>query len=370
MAGRVLRQLGSDPDPLPARSAPNGLRCEWERANPRDSVTESQAVVVRPLPSRRGMYGGRTSTSPVAACMRIAGAQHGVISRAQALDACLSPDAVDRYIRSGVWTRMHRRVYALWEPGDRWLQRLMAGCLWLGAGSAVSHRAASIVLGLDGLDAAPFEFSTTGRCRPGRGVTKSGIVVHGVRSLPARDIGSVRGIPVTTATRTLIDLGAVSDPRTIELALESALRKGLTSLASLQNRLDEFPAGTLKHARALRSLLARHPSVVTESALEAMVWQLLLDEGLPKPLRQYEICGSDGRVRARVDFAYPNERLAIEADGYRFHSSPDDWHRDRRRLNAIGSLGWTVYVVTWRDATQRPRAVAREVAALLTGRGG
>jgi very-short-patch-repair endonuclease len=305
---------------------------------------------------------------PLAACARIAAAQHGVISRAQASATGLSLDSIDRLIRGGAWSKRHRGVYALWVAEERWLQRLMAGCLWLGAASGVSHRAAAVLLGLEGFDAAPLEFSTRGRCRP-RGRSAEGpLLVHEARSLRDADIQVHKGIPVTSATRTLIDLGAVANPREIELALESALRRGLTSSTRLLQRLAEFPPRTLKHAHALRGLLRQRPAVGTESALETLVWRLLLDEGLPPPVRQHVVLGLDGHSVARVDFAYPREKVAIEADGYEFHSSPEDWHRDRRRQNALTTLGWTVYRVTWPDAIRRPRAVARQVADLLAGR--
>ncbi|MGH2728769.1 MAG: endonuclease domain-containing protein [Actinomycetota bacterium] len=120
--------------------------------------------------------------------------------------------------------------------------------------------------------------------------------------------------------------------------------------------------------RALRDLLDERPSVATESALEALTWRLLLDGGLPRPERQYEIFGSGGRLLARVDFAYPEARVAIEADGYAFHSDPADWQRDRTRQNALTAMGWAVFRVTWADVTRRGRAVVREIARLLAER--
>lgn len=220
-------------------------------------------------------------------------------------------------------------------------------------------------LDLDGFDVAPLEFSTPGQCRPGLRSEERGLIVHRVRHLPRTDIEVRANIPVTSATRTLIDLGAVANPRQIELALESALRKGLTSLPALRRRLGQQPTRGPKHVGVLRCLLEQEPPVATESALETLVWRLLRDQGLPQPERQYEIVGDDGRFVARVDFAYPDHKVAIEADGYEFHSSREDWRRDRRRQNALAALGWTVYRVTWADLTSRGHAFVLEVAGLL-----
>ncbi|MGH2725923.1 MAG: endonuclease domain-containing protein [Actinomycetota bacterium] len=107
------------------------------------------------------------------------------------------------------------------------------------------------------------------------------------------------------------------------------------------------------------------PQASTESALEAIVWRLLLDGGLPPPVRQYEVRDVGGKLVARVDFAYPEALIAIEADGHEFHSSRRDWQRERTRQNALIRLGWRIYRVTWGDATRRPRLVVADIGALL-----
>ena len=53
---------------------------------------------------------------------------------------------------------------------------------------------------------------------------------------------------------------------------------------------------------------------------------------MPQPDMQFAIKAND-RVIAVVDFAYPDARLAIEADGYRWHSGRVRWDRDRARRN-------------------------------------
>ena len=52
---------------------------------------------------------------------------------------------------------------------------------------------------------------------------------------------------------------------------------------------------------------------------------------------------------AIVDFAYPDIKLAIEAEGYRWHSSRARWERDLERRNELTALGWRVIHVTWAE---------------------
>lgn len=44
----------------------------------------------------------------------------------------------------------------------------------------------------------------------------------------------------------------------------------------------------------------------------------------------------------RLDFAFPDVKLCIEADGKNFHSAPDDIAKDQRRTKYLANLGWTV----------------------------
>jgi len=84
--------------------------------------------------------------------------------------------------------------------------------------------------------------------------------------------------------------------------------------------------------------------------------------GLPTPAIQPRI------GRYRVDFAYPDARVAIEADGFRWHSSRQQFERDRARRNALTAMGWTVLHVTWEELSKRPGEVAAIVRATLPGR--
>jgi very-short-patch-repair endonuclease len=73
-----------------------------------------------------------------------------------------------------------------------------------------------------------------------------------------------------------------------------------------------------------------------------------------------------GELVAVLDVALPSARLAIEIDGWAYHSDVDRFQQDRRRQNALVALGWTVLRFTWVDLTQRPgyvvAAIRRQVA--------
>ena len=98
--------------------------------------------------------------------------------------------------------------------------------------------------------------------------------------------------------------------------------------------------------------------------LELRLIRLLRRSGLPEPVSQYSLRRRQ-KVVARVDLAYPEIRLAIEADGYRYHGGPADWRRDLARRNELTGLGWRIIHVTWDDVTRRPTTLIRQLRTAI-----
>jgi hypothetical protein len=115
----------------------------------------------------------------------------------------------------------------------------------------------------------------------------------------------------------------------------------------------------------MRELLEvrRGLAAIPESPLETEFLQLLVRSALPLPTPQYEVRGAHGLV-ARVDFAYPNAKLAIEIDSYEFHSDKEAWERDRARLSDLTSIGWRVEGVTKAKMRDFPDRTIRRIAGL------
>ena len=168
-------------------------------------------------------------------------------------------------------------------------------------------------------------------------------------------------LPVTTAARTLIDLGSVVDDDTLERALESALRDDRTSLRQLHRRLEALSRrGRPGLARVRRVLGRRVGGGPSDSELETRFVRLLRRARMPLPVRQHEV-RLGGRLLARADLAYPEARLLIELDGWSAHGTRAAFHADRRRQNSMVMAGWTLLRFTWADVVESPAAV---VAAL------
>lgn len=78
-----------------------------------------------------------------------------------------------------------------------------------------------------------------------------------------------------------------------------------------------------------------------ESAMESEARLVMIDHGLPLPELQYPIRGRDGELW-RVDFAWPEVRLAAEYESIDWHAGRNEMLRDKTRWGKIQELGWTI----------------------------
>lgn len=257
---------------------------------------------------------------------------------------------------NGSLVRLHPEIYALRGVAPSHHQTLLGAVLWGGPGSAASHRAAAWLWRLDGASPA-LEITTPRRLR------SSKVTSHRREPIATRDLKMIDGIPVTSIELTLLDLGGILDIDELEDSLDAALRKRLTSISRLKLRLRQESGR--KGVAALRSLVEDRvqDGGPSESRFETRLNRLLLSQGLPA-LRQFTVWDG-GEFVARVDFCYPEARLIVEADSYRWHSSRRAWQRDMSRRNALTQLGWQIVHVTWEDMTRWPEQTLNRIRSLL-----
>ncbi|MGI8519222.1 MAG: endonuclease domain-containing protein [Actinomycetota bacterium] len=136
----------------------------------------------------------------------------------------------------------------------------------------------------------------------------------------------------------------------------------------LRTGVERFGGRGSRGPGALAKLLdARGDVAPTDSALETRLSLLLRRHRLPQPQRQVEI--REGReFIGRVDFAYPELKVAIEVQSYRWHSSWSARLSDMKRLNRLQTLGWIIIQVTYEDLERRPDTVAQRIRAALEAR--
>ena len=78
-----------------------------------------------------------------------------------------------------------------------------------------------------------------------------------------------------------------------------------------------------------------------DSVAEAAVLRRIRGFGLPVPTTQHVIVDADGEFLARVDLAWPEEKVAREYDSTRYHAPPRT-EADELRVHRLEELGWQI----------------------------
>jgi very-short-patch-repair endonuclease len=280
----------------------------------------------------------------------MATAQHGAVARRQLLEAGVPAHVIEHRVRSGLLVALHAGVYRVTAAPETWHQRIAAATLAAGPTAVASHRAAAFLHRLDGVGPRP-EVTVGRRQAP----QPRGVIVHRLATLEPSDVELRDGIRRTRPPATLLALAAVLPAPALERALDDAVVRGLVSCAQLQRRLDTAGRQGRTGAAALGAMLATRSSAPrwTQSEFERRLLALLRRAGVPLPVPQFEVVLPTGR-RAFLDFAWPNVRLALEANSYRHHAGRLAWSRDHTRNSAVIALGWRIVPVTWEDLVAAP----------------
>ncbi len=302
--------------------------------------------------------GAKPSTREVDAVIaQLAGQQHGLVARRQLLAVGVGRRAIGNRVARGRLHVVHRGVYAVGHRvlGSRghWIAAVLAAS----PGAVLSHRSAGSLWGM--LRATPpVNEITVGSKRASR----DGLKIHR-SSLPADEITVRDGIPVTSVTRTVLDLAAVLPHDRLERAIEEAETRRLVDALSIDDLLTRHPR---RHgATALRTILAdrRLGSAVTRSELEDRFLAFLDAHCLPQPEVNVglEVRGS----WMECDFVWRSVRLIVELDGRRTHHTIAAFERDRVRDRALHAAGWRVVRVTWRQLHADQDQLAADLRDLL-----
>jgi len=306
----------------------------------------------------------RTTTESVDAYLaRLAAERYGLFTHAEAVGAGATKNLIARRIADGRWERLRERVYRIAGAPPTWHQSLGAVLLMAGSPSGASHRSAAAVWHLPPFEPGPLEISVP----QARRIRDPDVVVHRVKDLGAHQLVVVDSIPVTIPPRTIIDLAAVAPLAEVEEALDTAIHRKLVSIAWLRWYVNQVRRPGRAGIAVVERLLAARGDAETESPLEDKVLALIRRARLPEPVTQYPLF-ADGRFVARIDLAYPEMKIAIEADGYTWHKSKARWQRDLTRGNNLLELGWKPLRFTKDDVEQRPDEVVHRIATAVAAR--
>lgn len=162
----------------------------------------------------------------------------------------------------------------------------------------------------------------------------------------SRDRCTQRGISVSTIPRALLDSAADLSIDELERTLDDALLAGKTTVTEVKKRLDQ--AVYQPHIRDLRALINdRIPSStklggrITRSPAEQRIKRIVLGFEVPTPEFNYRIGTPDGGS-VELDIAWPQFRVGLDVDGFRWHGGRTNWKRDLQRDHQITLSGWNI----------------------------
>ena len=268
--------------------------------------------------------------------------QHdGVVTLRQARHVGLSKHAVNRRVQSGQWRRCAPGVYFADDRPFTDAARIRAAVWSYGEHAVASGLAAAWWHGLT--DFPPDRVEVT-MPRNGSGRSKPGSVMRRRDLFPA-DVVERRGLLVTALPLTVIE-AAVRPGGGLKI-MDRALQREV--------QLRELWRAHLRNKGRYGSPAARirlqAASDGARSGAERLLVSLLGTAGITGWRANYPVGAY------KIDVAFPKQKVAIEVDGFAFHSTADDFHADRVRQNNIMLLGWQVLRFTWLDLTEYPERV-------------
>lgn len=262
--------------------------------------------------------------------------------RRNAPDLGISLKRLPRLVRAGRLRRVLRDVYVDSGVADEPLLRATAVALVMPAGGVICRRTAAWLFGIDAYAPDERDRLLDVECVVPAGFTpcrRDGVL--GVSALlTPDDVVLCNGIPVTTPTRTAVDLARWA-PRPMGLAaLDAFCHAGITTLPELEDCVGKFP-GFRWIAKARALVAVTEP--LTESPGESWLRLRIIDAGFPRPRPQIEICDARGVLVYRIDLGYDSLRLGLEYDGMEFHDSRRDQEQDQARRESLRrDFGWNV----------------------------
>lgn len=170
-----------------------------------------------------------------------------------------------------------------------------------------------------------------------------------------------RGVRVTTAADTFIDLAGCLDLVDLVVLGDSLVRAGSVTPERLREAARTATGRGVRLARRAADLVRAG----VDSPMETKSRLLMVLAGLPEPTVNHTLRDHDGTIRRRLDMAYPEVRLAIEYDGRQHAESPAQWQEDVGRREELDAGGWRLVVLLSGDIHRTPQRTLDRIRAVM-----
>jgi hypothetical protein len=207
---------------------------------------------------------------------------------------------------------------------------MYAAVLAIGKNAVLSHQSAAVLHGF-----WPYSVPWVVHVKVARGVrSRPGIRVHQVTEMPATT--THLGIPVTIPARTVADLAStMHSDNAFRRVVHEAQVQGKVAIAGLRGELRPGAWGATRLAAEIA-----HGPTPTRSGFEDRVVDLLRRQDFPPFETNVHPPGTPGWVE--VDVLFRDQKIVIEVDGDRYHSTPFRREFDARKQAILEAAGYRV----------------------------
>jgi hypothetical protein len=289
---------------------------------------------------------------------RLCADQYGAVSRAQLIESGVSRHAILRRVNSGMLSEVGRRTLILIGSPSLAARAATIAVLDAPDGAMLSHRSAAAWWGLPGFDLnGEIEITI-----PRRGAPKETETArwHYLHPIPDHTRRTLRGIPVTSPSLTLLHLGAVCRAPRVRRAVNNALARGIVTIARLRQIRAELAGSGRNGVGILAEILDEFGDdyVPTDSGVELRLADIAQSVGVPLD-RQVSV-GSETEWIGRADFRLRacTSKL-IELLSFTYHSMFLDRLADEERFRRMETADFSVLQIWDIDVWNRPDEVAK-----------
>lgn len=245
-------------------------------------------------------------------------------------------DQIGRLVDDGLLERIIRGLYR--RGGSRTALQDVAAALQRHPRAVASHVSALFVHGLDVTPPGNPHFTLP----PGSaGWTRLGVQHRS--PLDPLDVTRRRGLPVTTVARSFVDAAETLSVEALRAVANEIFSGKLARFEHVGDALArvEVAPGRVGGGRVRQVMAEWCDAIQPDSPAEAAAIRMITSSGLPAPTTQFVLVDSSGEFVARLDLAWPDDRVAREYDSVRWHP-PDRIEHDELRRQRIEALGWAI----------------------------
>jgi hypothetical protein len=272
----------------------------------------------------------------------VAESQHGLITAAQLARLGWSKGARRHLVDAGALVPLSGSVLKVAGSPSTLAQRRMAVVLDAGPDAALSHESAADAWGIGRARGHELHVVRSRRVTPRETHLAA---VHVVRDLRPGHVVRLRGVPIATPARVVLDeAGRVGQwaPNYVERLLDRAWSKRLLNIGELSNLVTEVRRRGRSGVRLLDALVEAR-------------WQR------PPAMRsQVNLSDEEGWIGC-VDYLAEWAPLVVFIDGAAFHTSLTDCRHDDRQTRRLEAAGYRVERISDAEVLFDEPAVVRRL---------